>query len=158
MRRPKVYLETTMFNYYFDANRDAHADTVRFFKETEGGKYQPFTSTYAIEEMERAPKEKSDKMIALISAYNITVLRRSEEADKLAKLYLEQSIMPPRCVADASHVAVATVNDMDIILSLNFEHIVRRKTVLMTGNLNIQLGYKPIEIRPPMEVVNRDDG
>ena len=25
----KLYLETTMFNYYFDTERDGHADTVR---------------------------------------------------------------------------------------------------------------------------------
>jgi hypothetical protein len=29
MRIPKVYLETTMFNYYFDIDRDAHAVTVK---------------------------------------------------------------------------------------------------------------------------------
>ena len=29
----KLYLETTMFNYYFDARRDGHAETVRLFEE-----------------------------------------------------------------------------------------------------------------------------
>ena len=28
----KLYLETTMFNYYFDTERDGHADTVRLFE------------------------------------------------------------------------------------------------------------------------------
>ena len=28
MRTQKIYLETTLFNYYFDKDRDAHADTV----------------------------------------------------------------------------------------------------------------------------------
>jgi hypothetical protein len=30
LRTQRIYLETTMFNYYFDSDRDAHADTVRF--------------------------------------------------------------------------------------------------------------------------------
>ena len=55
MRIPKIYLETTMFNYYFDTERDAHADTVNLFQEIKDGKYKAFTSAYAIRELERAP-------------------------------------------------------------------------------------------------------
>ena len=29
MRRLKIYLETTVFNHYFDADREAHAATVK---------------------------------------------------------------------------------------------------------------------------------
>ena len=157
MRIPKVYLETTMFNYYFDVERDAHADTVRLFGEVKAGKYQAFTSTYAIEELEKAPEEKYQKMIGLMGEFDITILRRSEEVDKLAALYQEQGILPRRSTTDACHIAVAAINDMDMILSLNFEHIVRKKTVLMTGNLNTHLGYRQIDIRSPMEVVEREN-
>ena len=65
--------------------------------------------------------------------------------------------LPRRSTTDACHIAVATVNDLDIILSLNFEHIVRRKTVLQTGSLNAQLGYRQVDIRSPMEVVDREN-
>ena len=41
--------------------------------------------------------------------------------------------------------------------SLNFEHIVRKKTVVMVGALNTQLGYRPVDIRSPMEVVEREN-
>jgi len=40
MRMPKVYLETTLFNFYVDEDRDAHADTVKLFKEIAEGKYK----------------------------------------------------------------------------------------------------------------------
>ena len=33
MKVPKIYIETTLFNYYFDDDRDAHADTVTLFEE-----------------------------------------------------------------------------------------------------------------------------
>jgi len=146
-----------MFNYYFDTDRDAHADTVKLFEEIRAGKYQAFTSAYAIGELERAPKEKFNKMRILISEYNITVLDYSDEANKLASMYQEHGILPQRSTTDARHIAVATVNDLDMILSLNFEHIVRKKTVIMTGSLNSQLGYRSVEIRSPMEVVDREN-
>jgi len=157
IRIPKVYLETTIFNYYFDTERDAHADTVKLFEEIRAGKYQAFTSVYTIGELERAPAEKYQKMIGLMSEYGITILRKSSEIDKLALMYQEQGILPQRSTVDAQHIAVAAVNDLDMILSLNFEHIVRKKTVLMTGNLNTQLGYRQVDIRSPMEVVDREN-
>jgi hypothetical protein len=54
MRKIKAYLETTLFNYYFDEDRDAHNDTVTFFEECKKGKFEPYTSLYAINELEGA--------------------------------------------------------------------------------------------------------
>jgi hypothetical protein len=33
MRAQKIYLETTLFNFYVDESRDAHADTVKLFED-----------------------------------------------------------------------------------------------------------------------------
>ena len=71
MRTPKIYLETTVFNYYFDEDRDAHPDTVTLFEECAARKFEPYTSLYVIDELENAPKEKRDKMISLIERYAI---------------------------------------------------------------------------------------
>jgi len=38
MKKKKIYLETTLFNYYFDTeNQDYHADTVALFKACAAG-------------------------------------------------------------------------------------------------------------------------
>ena len=157
IRIPKVYLETTMFNYYFDSERDAHADTVKLFEEVKAGKYRAFTSPYAIGELEKAPEEKYFKMLGLIEEYGIVVLDASDEVAKLELIYQERGIMPTRSTIDAQHIAVATINEMDMILSLNFEHIVRKKTLELTGYVNTELGYRPIKIHSPMEVVDREN-
>jgi len=146
-----------MFNYYFDKEREAHADTVKLFEEIKAGKYQAFTSMYAVEELQEAPEERAQKMLDLITEFDITVLDSSEEADRLAATYQEQGIIPRRSTEDAQHIAVASVNDLDMIISLNFRHIVRKKTVTMTGLVNITNGYKSIEIHSPMEVVEREN-
>ncbi|MCL1817199.1 MAG: hypothetical protein FWG43_06335 [Clostridiales bacterium] len=127
MRTPRLYLETTMFNYYFEREREAHADTVKLFEEIKKGKYQAFTSVYAVNELQEAPAERAQKMIDLITEFGITILEAAEEADALAATYQEQGIIPPSSTVDAQHIAIATINDMDMILSLNFRHIVRKK-------------------------------
>lgn len=156
MRIPKIYLETTIFNYYYEPERDSHSDTIKLFEEIKAGKYHAFTSVYTIQELMKAQEDKSRRMIGLIEEYGVTVLNASEEVDGLAELYQKQGILPPGSTIDAQHIAVATVNDLDMILSLNFKHIVRKKTVTMTGLVNIDRGYKPIEIHSPMEVVERE--
>jgi predicted nucleic acid-binding protein len=154
MRKLKAYIETTLFNYYFDTDRDAHADTVSFFDDCASGKFEPFTSASVIDELEDAPAEKREKMLALISQYNITILAASEEIVSLAKRYISEGALSQGSQTDARHIAAAAVNDLDMIVSLNFRHIVKEKTIRITGAINKITGYKLVEINTPMEVID----
>jgi predicted nucleic acid-binding protein len=152
MRTPKVYIETTLFNYYFDEDRDAHADTVRLFEDIKAGKYEAFTSRYAVDELMNAPEVKRDKMLGLISEYNIFILEPNDEVETLADKYVYEDVISQKHRTDGLHIAVAAVNDLDLIISMNFQHIVKRKTEKMTGAINTLNGYRAVEIISPMEV------
>ena len=158
MRKQKLYLETTLCNHFFDDDRGlAHESTVALFKEIAEGKYEAFTSDYVTDELERAPAEKSNKMISLIEHYGITVLELSEEAERLADIYVEQGVMPLKYRTDGVHIAIASINELDMIISLNFQHIVKRKTKIGTGSINVLNGYRTAEIFTPMEVVENEN-
>ena len=157
MRKQKLYLETTLFNFYFDKDREAHADTVKLFNEIATGKYEAFTSTYVTDELENAPQEKSEKMIGLITQYNISVLAPNDDTMRIADLYTNEGIIPKKYLTDGLHIAIATVNDLDMIISMNFQHIVKRKTKIGTGNINALNGYRAVEIYSPMEVVEDEN-
>ena len=58
---------------------------------------------------------------------------------------------------DGLHIAIATVNDLDMIISMNFQHIVKRKTKIGTGNINALNGYRVVKIYSPMEVVENEN-
>ena len=75
----RLYLETTMFNYYFDENRDGHTDTVRLFEEIREGKHEAYTSEYTVGELEAAPEPKQSDMMNLLSEYDIAILPITEE-------------------------------------------------------------------------------
>ena len=158
MRKPKIYLETTMFNYYFDTERDGHADTVKLFKEVQSGKYEAYTSTYVTDELEETKDyNKRSRMLALIGEYSITVIPGNDEARRLSEVYRSAGIIPSAKSYDSLHIAIATINDLDYIFSFNFQHINRIKTKTMTNALNLSEGYKPITIATPGEVVEHDD-
>ena len=158
MRAQKIYLETTIFNFYVDEDRGApHTDTVKLFMEIAGGKYEAFTSDYVIDELRKAHADKYAKMMRLLTEYNIPVLGMSDEADILAGLYVAEGIIPIKYRTDGLHIAIATVYDLDMIISMNFQHIVKRKTIKMTGHVNMMNGYRAIEIYSPMEVVENEN-
>jgi hypothetical protein len=154
MRKQKIYLETTLFNFYFDEDRGfAHVGTVALFNEITAGKYEAYTSRFAIDELNNAPDTKRDKMLNLIREHNIPILETTDEAVRIANLYIEEKIIPHKYRTDGLHIAIATVNDLDMIISMNFQHIVKRKTKIGTGNINALNGYRAVEIYTPMEVV-----
>lgn len=153
MRKQKIYIETTLFNFYFDKDREAHLDTVALFKEIAAGKYEAFTSDYVTAELQETQGKKRENMLFLIEQYDIAVLIVDDKAEQLADIYVEQGIIPIRYRTDGVHIAVAAINDLDMIVSMNFQHIVKRKTKIGTGNINALNGYRTVEIYSPMEVI-----
>ena len=158
MRKQKVYLETTLFNFFFDEERGfAHEGTLKFFSEIAMGRYEAYTSRIVVNELNNAPETKREQMLNLIIKYEIPILEINEEAVRIADLYVTESIIPQKYRTDGLHIAIATVNDLDMIISMNFQHIVKRKTRIGTANINALNGYKPVEIYSPMEVIEDEN-
>jgi predicted nucleic acid-binding protein len=57
----KIYLETSIFNRYFDVDPILHPATVQLFNEISSGQFILYTSVYVIEELKLAPLEKKKK-------------------------------------------------------------------------------------------------
>lgn len=157
MKTPKIYLETTVFNFYFaDDAPEKKMDTLKLFEEIKAGKYVPYTSDAVLDELGKATKEKFDQMVELISQYSMITLPIKEDAKKLAAMYMNECVIPEKYPTDALHIAVATVNDLDYVVSYNFKHIVKLKTITMTESINLRENYKRIGIYSPTEVVEND--
>jgi len=156
MSEPKIYLETTIFNFPFaDDAPQLREDTLKLFEEIREGKYEPYTSIYAIEELNDTKQpEKLEKMKVLIGKYDISIISGSSEAERLAAIYLAEGVVNRKYSNDALHIAITTVTGLDFIVSLNFQHIVRQKTIQETARINEREGYKQINIYEPSEVIN----
>lgn len=152
MRKQKVYLETTIFNYYFDKTKNAQPVTVAFFEAVGSGQFDGYTSIYTYNELAKAPEPRRSNMLNLIEKFNISLLKTSEEVEKLADEYIISNIIPEKKNYDAFHIAIASVEEMDIILSYNFKHINKLKTKNMIPAINQKLGYRNIFIAQPEEV------
>lgn len=157
MRIPKVYLESTVFNFYFaDDTPDKRQDTLKLFKEIKEGKYAPYASNAVLVELAKDAEPKRGQMLELIETYNIEVLSAHADELRLANIYVAEGIIPEKYATDALHIASTTVNDLDFIVSYNFKHIVKRKTIMMTESVNLREGYKRIGIYSPTEVIENE--
>jgi predicted nucleic acid-binding protein len=159
MDKPKIYLETTIFNFPFaDDATQYRADTLRLFEEIKAGKFEPYTSEYVIRELDAAANEdKRARMKKLIEDYDVIFLRQSDETERLAAVYIAEKAVKPSYPTDALHIAATAVYGLDFIVSLNFQHILRRKTIELTELINYRMGYKKVGIYSPGEVIHEDD-
>ena len=150
----KIYLETTVFNYFFDVERDGHADVTCLFQKIHLGEHDAYTSEYTAGELLSSTEPKQSRMMALIGEYNIKMLPITDESNQLANLYVSEGIVPPRFRLDGAHIAIASMHGLDCVLSYNFQHINRVKTKLMIERVNRKKGYSGIVICTAREVLD----
>ncbi len=73
------------------------------------------------------------------------------EALDLASEYIMEKVVGQTSIADCLHIALATVNHADFLVSWNFKHIVNIEKIRGYNSINIKNGYRHLEIRSPRE-------
>jgi len=58
---------------------------------------------------------------------------------------------------DCLHIATATINKIDILVSWNFKHIVNIQRIRGYNSINIRNGYQTLEIRSPKDIINYEN-
>ncbi len=76
----------------------------------------------------------------------------SKEVSNLTKRYIYESLIPEKYENDALLIALTSVYSLDILISWNFKHLVKRKTRIGVNLINLKEGYKAIEILAPPEL------
>lgn len=148
----KIYLDTTIPNYVFASHLPEKQEmTVKLFKEIQKSKHIAFVSDVVLGEIDRAERPLRDKLLKELN--NIEILQPSIEAENLALRYIEEEIIPRNYADDARHVAIATVNNLDAVVSWNCNHLVKLSKIKKINELNGLIGYKRIELVTPEEVI-----
>jgi predicted nucleic acid-binding protein len=149
----KIYVETSVISFLLAKDAPEKMKiTQEFFKKVMKD-YDVFISELVLAEIEKSPEPQKSFFINIIEKYKLNALKLNEEARKLADEYLKAKIVPKKYFNDVFHIAVATVNNMDVIVSWNLRHIVKLSTKIKVKEINSRLGYKDIEISAPEEVI-----
>ena len=159
MRNLKLYLETSVWNFVFAEDAPEKQDvTVEFFKKVKQGEYDVFISQAVLNEIDKAGEAKKRQLMQLIKECNPQMLDITQEAVDLSKEYLSQKIIPEAKAEDALHVAVASVFEMDAVITWNNRHLANLRKMEKINGINLREGYsKHIELVNPMEVITDED-
>jgi predicted nucleic acid-binding protein len=156
MKKQKLYLDTSIISWAIDIRDfEKHELTKALFKEIRAGKYEIFVSEVVIEEIAKTPENKvRNRLIEFTNSLDMeTPLVVTDEIIDLTERYLNDKIIPMTHRDDALHVAICTVNNLDVLVSWNFKHLVKHKTRMEVFGVNTMMGYKIIDICSPKEVV-----
>ncbi|MBU0600067.1 type II toxin-antitoxin system VapC family toxin [bacterium] len=150
MKKETLYLDTSVPSAYYDErNKERQRLTWKFWEKL--AKYEVYISEMTeIELKNTKEKERKEQLLSLIA--EMEILPITEEVIELVQIYLRNKVIPKAKEEDAYHIAVATLNEIDIIVSWNFDHLVNIKTRRRVNGVNILQGYKPIEIISPLEL------
>jgi predicted nucleic acid-binding protein len=143
-----IYVDTSVFGGKFDDEFDEWSD--RFFQRVIGSEIELIISEVTISELEKAPPFVR-KFIDSIPSGNILEVNLDEEAVKLGQLYISEGVVGKSSLADCFHIALATLNKADLLVSWNFRHIVNIQRIQGFNSVNLKYGYTTLEIRNPRE-------
>jgi hypothetical protein len=155
VHRTFVYADCSVFGGTEDD--DFAEASRRFFDLVVEGRYLVLVSQLVLEELERAP-DKVRGVLAGLPPGSVLEVPVDGEVTELAQAYVDAGVLGSRSLADALHVAAATVARADLILSWNFRHLVNFDRVRKFNGVNALNGYPRIEIRSPLEVGYADEG
>ncbi len=96
-------------------------------------------------------------MFKELAADDVVFVPAGPEATSLAQAYMDANILGKSSLADALHVATATVAGANLLLSWNFRHIVNYDRIHKYNGVNALNGYPRIEIHSPLEVSDADE-
>ncbi len=125
------------------------------FTEFEKGLKTAVISDLTREEIEKAPDEVKQVLNSL-SDSAIEDVFLTEQAEELAEKYIENKVVDEMHISDAQHIAIATIENADVLVSWNFKHIVNINKIQGFNSVNLKLGYQALEIRTPREVLENE--
>ncbi len=154
--KPKVYLETSVIGYLTSRpSRDlivaANQQITQEWWQVYHQNFDLFISQLVIQEAGAGDEHAAERRLQVIA--NIPLLVLSEEAVALAEKLVKDGPMPKKAVEDALHIAVATLNGMDYLLTWNFKHIANATMRYKIERICRLAGYEPPIICTPQELL-----
>jgi predicted nucleic acid-binding protein len=152
--KQRIYIDTSVFGGYFDEEFMEH--TIPLFDRIHSGEYIILYSTVTQEELENAPERIKD-LVKKIKVEQTEFIETTDESFDLASEYITEKVVGKTSFADCLHIALATINRADFLISWNFKHIVNIERIRGYNSINIKNGYKQLEIRSPREFSKYED-
>ena len=152
--KQRFYFDTSVFGGVFDKEFDEA--TLQLFERVKLGEiicvYSDLTESELLDSPERVKNYFKDLPNA-----NLERVIVNDEILTLASKYISEKVVGKTSLDDCVHIATATINKVDILVSWNFKHIVNVYRIRGYNSINIRSNYQSLEIRSPKEIIEYED-
>ena len=150
----RIYIDTSVIGGCED--EEFSQWSIQLFEEFRKGIRVAVISDLTRREVEKAP-ENVKKVLLSLPLTNVENVSLTKEAETLAKKYIQDGVVGAKHIVDAQHIAIASVERVDVLVSWNFQQIVNIDRIHAFNAVNLKLGYPMLEIRSPREVIHEKE-
>jgi len=155
MANPRVYIETTIPSFYHEVRTDpemvARRDWTRQWWDNHRIDYDVFTSEAVISELENGAFSQKDDALALIEA--LPLLDIEDPIADIVEAYIQRHVMPADPAGDALHLALASFQRCDFLLTWNCRHLANANKFAHIRRVNGILGLFVPALVTPLELL-----
>lgn len=151
-----IYLETTVVSYYTSRpSRDiialAHQEITREWWSKAMKRFDVYISEVVIEEASMGNPEAARRRLETLKDF--PHLELNAEVEELTQLYFKELDIPEKSFRDAAHLAVASVHNIDYLITWNCKHLANGEVIKRLMKLNAKFGFHTPLISTPEELM-----
>ena len=146
----QVYIDTSVIGGCID--QEFKEWSIKLFDEFKNGKKIAVISDITLDELELAPKKVQEILKQIPDRY-LKIVESNTETEELARQYILKNAVSEKFYLDALHIAIATYYNVTVLSSWNFKYIVNLDRIIKYNSVNIEMGYKILEIRSPRDIL-----
>jgi len=152
--KQRVYIDTSVVGGYFD--EEFKEATENLFERLENNEIIFVVSDLLDLELLNAPTKVKEHLFKY-SSDKFQRVELTEEAIILADKYITEKVVGKSSLEDCRHIAIATINKVDVLASWNFKHIVNLDRIKGYNSVNLRYGYTMLEIRSPKDLIKYEN-
>jgi len=154
--KKRIYIETSVVSYFTARpSRDimiaGHQEATRDLWPEFVAKYETYISALVYDEVGKGDPTQAKMRLASIEPF--PMLGIDDEAKSLAEKIIANRGIPEKYPEDALHIAVATVNGIEVVITWNFAHLNNPFTRRAVRRIVEDEGYTCPEICSPEELL-----
>jgi hypothetical protein len=146
----RFFVDTSVFGGVYEPEFERESNLI--FDMVKGGRVVCVYSNAVEDELANAPEKVWEFFEGLPTTYKEIVIV-TPEVNNLAQAYIDEKVVGKTSFVDCTHIAAATIYGATMLVSWNFKHIVGINRVRGYNLVNMNRGYRVLNIRSPREVV-----
>ena len=152
----RVYLETSVISYLTarrsrDVVTAGHQELTLEWWSSRRSDFEVLVSPLVLDEAARGDSEAAERRRAILA--EMPLLEINDSARALGLAIVNRHLLPDKALADALHIAIASVHDVDYLLTWNCAYIANAEILPRVASLVEERGFRMPFVCTPEELL-----